>query len=79
MNQSCQERNDVFLQGILIASMKKKFIRSLDNIKGTDNLTTTLQVFWLQEKPNFSKGQIYFKSNVLTHGNSNEVEVEGRF
>lgn len=35
--------------------MKEKFIRSLDNIKDTDNLTIILQIFGLQEQPSLSK------------------------
>lgn len=57
MIQSCQEGNDVFLLGMLIASMKETFIRSLDNIKDTDNLTIILQIFGLQNNLTFLKAR----------------------
>lgn len=41
MIQSCQERNDVFLPGILRVSRKVKF-SSLEYMKDTENLTIIL-------------------------------------
>lgn len=79
MIQSCQEGNDVFLLGVLITSMKETFIRSLDNIKDTDNLTFILQIFGLQEQPNFSKSQINFRSNVLTREIQRGWRLKGDF
>lgn len=36
-------------------------------MKDKETLTIILEIFRLQEQPNFSKSHIYFKSTLLTH------------